>query len=121
MNCSCINACDDDFAEMISEKQVKARKTHRCVECRKAINLGDEYYSETVFYDGKKETIRTCLDCKSARDAFFCSWQFGEIWSDLLSEIDSNDGDLSQSSIAGLTPGARAKVCDLIEDYWEEE
>jgi len=67
----------------------------------------------------------TCLDCKSIRDEFFSEgWIYGSILDDLYTHFDATlsptEGGIDEKCLAVLTPGAREKVCELIETVWEE-
>ena len=65
--------------------------------------------------------VRTCLDCASIIDHIFCEYVIGGIWADLKDNLeDDPEFFIPESCLAKLTPKAREKVCDLIEEYWED-
>lgn len=49
--------------EVIQDKNVVARKQHRCYGCLSAINIGDTYNCQTNVGDGIINKIRSCLKC----------------------------------------------------------
>lgn len=46
---------------------VKARKEHRCGECKGTIAVGEEYERVTGKWDGKMRTYATCDKCRELR------------------------------------------------------
>lgn len=65
---------------------------------------------------------KTCLDCLSVREEFFKEgYQFGGIWKYMIEHIRDCGYDISESSIQALTPRARAKICDEIQNSWDDE
>lgn len=121
MNCSCINShYDHEPGYLLKDQVVKAAKQHKCCECGRSIEKGEEYELVVGKWDGGLSTYKTCLICCEVRKAFFCSWTYTQIWDDLLEYADQGEG-LSQTKIAELPTSARDKVCDFIEDSWEIE
>ena len=119
MECTRIHGYDgDDFAHVVSERFTRARLPHTCMECGEQIHPGQLCYRERFVLHGKFTEHFTCHACKSLRDELFCSWTYGALWEDLRAEIDSADGELSMVAISRLHPKARAKVCDILEEYW---
>jgi len=77
--CACVDF--DVEAEFFSEKIVKARKHHKCVECGKGINPGERYETATGKWDGDIHTNKTCMICRAIRnDHMSCGWIYGELW-----------------------------------------
>jgi len=117
MECACVNVDVDDYADLISDTTPTARKVFKCHECKEGITPGQQYRREVTVYDGRLETNRTCLDCISIRNAFFCGgWYWGDILDSLKEAIWDSDGQISESCIASLTPGARERVCRMIDE-----
>lgn len=121
MDCACIDIdLDEDGGRILSDVMLKARKRYQCEECQQWIEVGEKYSRES-WADGRKVYMhRMCEGCRSVRDNLFCSWYYGMIWRLLEDEIIASDGDISQTAIGHLTPWARDKVCDMIEQYWDE-
>lgn len=121
MECSCVTVGLDDFARTISDKTRTARKKHKCGECRILIQPGDKYEHYTGVFDGEIFTAKTCNDCLSLRNAFFCEGYYWEqIWNDMHEHIRECNGELAEGKISSLTPIARDKVCGAIEEEWTE-
>jgi hypothetical protein len=45
----------------------KARKTHKCCECRGAIQAGEKYHYHHGVWDGRAESFKVCVECESLR------------------------------------------------------
>lgn len=57
----------DGTVEASHSTKVKARKEHRCCECRATINKGELYQREGVVFEGTARTYKTCSKCKKLR------------------------------------------------------
>ena len=78
-NCICIDV--DEYSTIISNKVIKARKSHFCEECKEFILPGQKYERNVNKYDGKLFVNKTCLPCLRIRNDYFkCGYYFGEIW-----------------------------------------
>jgi len=118
-DCGCVVADDYDGPEFYSETMRKARKEHRCTECRRIIEHGEHYEYVTGKWDGEFSEHKTCPDCLSIRKAFFCKgWGHGAIYEDLWDHIYYMDGSVSSDCIVPLTATARECVCAMIEEAW---
>jgi len=111
----------DEGPEVCSETRPKARKEHRCCECRRIIKKGEQYNNTSGLWDGGWDTYKTCTDCESIRDALFCSFIYETLWGQLSETFSDSPEVPSAECMMKLTKPARDKVCDLIEKYWEEE
>jgi len=63
-------SCDCDYAESPSvfhETRPKARKRHKCCECRGWIEPGEFYERYDGIWDGRADCNKTCLDCVQLR------------------------------------------------------
>lgn len=119
MNCSCIiNMGTDGYARGVCDEWRNARKTHKCGECYRMIQIGEKYKCEKNVYEGELETFKTCTDCMSVRDALFCNWMYGEIWEAVGEEV--NNGDIPESCLAEMTKNARDKICEMIQERWKD-
>jgi hypothetical protein len=120
--CGCIYidadcSCDDFQTADIR----KARKEHKCCACRRVIQPGEEYERVFGVWDADPATYKTCQDCLSLREVFFCeSYYYTSIWSDFEYHVHEMLGEISSSCLTSLTKRARDKACDIIEQYWEE-
>ena len=120
-DCSCVYFYTNDFEGPSCYAQTfrKARKTHRCYECHSEIRRGDRYEEVTGVWDGRPDRFRTCLDCVSVRDAFFCDgFEYGGVWEYLHEHLRNCAHTTPTEALARLTPYAREEVCSFIEKQW---
>ena len=61
------NFDDGDFPEVWRTSTPRARKSHQCDECRRAIQPGETYTRDFSVYDGRADTFITCGHCYVAR------------------------------------------------------
>jgi len=123
MDCACFDADVDDYVTPISDTKPTARKEHTCCECGRIIRIGERYRLEKNVFDGSFDTFKTCVDCDSVRTHLVCSFYYTQVW-ELVTEnirecalFDS----IPYSKIAKLTPLAREQVCEIIEEYWDDQ
>ena len=120
MDCSTVSCYADEECQVISATRQKARKLHRCNECKRTIDFKEEY-ERFVGKDDNLFTIKTCSDCLSARDVFFNDGYFYTmVWEQLEEHIHECCGDISESKISELSPRAQRRVCDIIAECWEK-
>lgn len=123
VGCACeieidTQGCGPSFA---STKLLKARKDHRCFECKGAIKKGTQYEKVAGKWGTGFETFKTCGDCGSLRTEFFRSGHyFGRIWEDFEIYVDEVAAEISEKCMSNLTPSAREKACNIIQEYWEK-
>ena len=118
MSCSCqIDTNYDNGPDFCTESIVTARKEHKCYECGDIIKPKEQYENCSGKWDGEMKSFKTCLVCKEIRDAFFCSWTYGEVFLNLEEEICETDGNLSQECINSLSEPAKKIVIGMIDDY----
>ena len=55
--------CDYDQPDVFEQSDVKARKFHRCSECRGWIAPGETYRKSFGVWDGSAQSFKTCRDC----------------------------------------------------------
>lgn len=60
--------CFDNYPTFYNAKIVKARKLHKCCECRQPIETGTHYHRADGLWDGEVSTFKTCLECKRLID-----------------------------------------------------
>jgi hypothetical protein len=77
----CLDHGYEGWNEFFVQKVVKARKQHKCVECRRGIKIGERYENSSGKYDDCFFRDHTCLICAEIREAFVCgSFTFGELY-----------------------------------------
>ena len=71
----------DPWEVQRASRQRRARKAHRCAECRRIIDRGEIYSNERWrFHDGLME-YKLCADCRSAA-RLLASYEMGRMWFD---------------------------------------
>ncbi|RLI71035.1 hypothetical protein DRO91_06085 [Candidatus Heimdallarchaeota archaeon] len=121
MDCTCTIDIDDQSGgwDVYSSTTIKARKKHKCTECHRVIEPGETYERVKGLFDGCWWEHKTCVDCLSIRNEFFCSWTFESVVEHLNEYINDADGEIPEDCIANLTLPARERVCEVIEEHWE--
>jgi hypothetical protein len=73
--------CDADGPEAFRRIERRARKMHRCCECKGLIRPGERYEYCSGVWDGEGASFKTCLDCSEIRqhDLLECAPCFGEL------------------------------------------
>ena len=61
--------CDYELPEVYRQSDVRARKWHRCSECRGWIAPGETYRKFFGVWDGDARNYATCSDCQQ-----FAAW-----------------------------------------------
>lgn len=82
--------CDCENPILYTEKIVKARKPQKCEECRRLIEVGEQYQKIKGLWDGDFQEFETCLECSEKRvqveRLIECCVPFGEL-RDYMREI----------------------------------
>jgi len=122
-SCGCIYVdSSDSVASFVTERVQTARKEHKCFECGRKILPGEKYETASGVWDDRWDTYKTCEDCLSVRAEFFCDGFFyGDIWSNVAEHVCDLGGHIDSSCLTRLSKRARDEMCDLIENYWEED
>lgn len=58
-----VDCSDGEPLDVDSERQVRARKEHRCAACKEAIERGHLYVRHTLIYAGQVDETVRCLRC----------------------------------------------------------
>ena len=56
-----------DGPQVADHRVVRARKSHRCAECGRVIEVGETYHYDFQVYDGCPGTWHTCQHCRVAQ------------------------------------------------------
>lgn len=119
MDCATVSVDVDEYCTTLRREIRTARKQHKCGECRNQIFPGDKYEYYVGVFDGEIFKHKTCSDCVSLRKTFFSDgYYYGMIREQLSEHISECYGEISESKISELQPGAREWVCTEIEGYW---
>ena len=118
--------CDDNPPKFYGCIDRKARKPHRCSECRRTIARGEQYREHSGLWDGHFDTFRWCAHCEAAHaiadrawseyqrkfdrfhveDLCFC---FGGLWEAIEESFRDWAGYREHAHVARLIAGARRK------------
>jgi len=113
---------DGDFPEFYFAKMVIAKKTHWCCECGRKISTGERYENARGKWYGGFQVFKTCANCLSIQSLFCSDPAHRELYPALIEEIyESGDGECIANNLDKLTPAARAKVCEILDEYWKEK
>lgn len=100
----CIGGWDGDPPEMYVDKMVRARKPHKCYECNRRIQPGEEYNRVVGKWDGEFGQYTFCSECHEIQTAFSCdnSRLFGCLWEEIEEYLfpEMNTGCLSKLTTA---------------------
>ena len=87
-------SCDYDPPSVFSSKMVKARKQHRCDECRRRISAGERYSYVFGVWDGYANSFHICANCEEIRSFVsinipcFC-WAYGNMLEDAREAVEA--------------------------------
>lgn len=89
--------CDIDIMpQFFSVSTPRARKEHRCYECKSVIHIGENYECANGKWDAGMQTFKTCNSCIQLRekllkeDECFCP-AFGELLVDAQEYVRYDD------------------------------
>ncbi len=94
----------DDYVDLLSSKTPKARKAHKCEECGRQIEPGENYVYETWLWEGDMSFGKTCLQCRAATHwlNIVCSgWVYNMVIDDLHEHI-REEPDVVSSKLVRL-------------------
>ena len=117
--CSIDIDCDGGGPECGTIKDRKARKEHKCCECNRTILKGEVYRDESGIWEGKPDCFKTCKDCLSVRDVYFCGFEYGRLWECLTEEI--RESDMLDGRLKSVTVKACFDILGIHQDKWDEE
>jgi hypothetical protein len=64
-----VDSCDESFTVYHQPRHTKARKAHKCDECRREIEPHEYYYRADGLFEGSWNIYRICAHCYVA-----CEW-----------------------------------------------
>lgn len=82
----CIGGQDfDGMIENLDMHLIRARKPHKCYECRRDIQAGSECERGSGLWEGKFDAWHTCMDCYHIRVGLTCDGPsaLGVLWEDI--------------------------------------
>lgn len=108
-----MDACYCDYGDgpsVMDEKTVKAKKAHKCSECRGTILAGEAYLKTWGIWASEARTFKRCSDCSElmawaeAHVKCIC-WLYGDAHTNILEAMTEYDDECP-----GLLAEAEAKV-----------
>lgn len=111
-NCDvCIGYDTGEYAEFWQEREVKARKPHKCCECLADISAGAVYTKTIGKYEGDFFSFETCALCGEIREVFGCGdgVPYTELWERMRDNAFPNLTTASPC-FRELTPAAKDEV-----------
>lgn len=60
--------CDCEMPSVFNQTKPRARKRHRCCECRGWIEAGERYEYSWGIWDGDADSYKTCFGCAELRE-----------------------------------------------------
>ena len=120
-DCGCISCEIESQASAFWGQVRKARVEHTCSECGETIVVCQQYEYARGIWDNSPATFKTCLPCCEIRESLFCDgFLYGDIWEAVAQHVHDLGGEFPSSCLAEMSPQAREKMCDVIEQYWED-
>lgn len=106
----CMLDYSDGAVSMIGDEWRKAKKEHRCKECKRTIEPGERYSYETFHWDGEFHVHKTCEHCIVVRDwlqAECGGWLFGGVEED----FDEHSNKYGRADLLRISVGMDWKWC----------
>ncbi len=125
-SCSCVYVGYDPV-DFYHQQKRKARKEHICGECSYKIQPGQIYldakYKSSDGLNGDSWiTHKVCPSCNALIEAFFCDgYIFGGVLESLYEHLQDQGGGVSEKCLRTLPEAARHRVCDMIEEVWDDQ
>ena len=112
----CIGGGDvDGYPEFFEEAWPKARREHRCCECRQMIQKGEKYQACSGKFDGAFFCDKTCAACAEIRHAYSCGDSepcFGDLWSSFRERDAFRELRMAGECWDSLSAPAKAKLLE---------
>ena len=112
-----VEYCDEIF-EPLGKTVFKARKPHRCGECRRTIEPGETYERHAGPFDGQFTVHKTCRHCVAVREWLLqvCSgWMYGSVSEDLYEHFREGYGLWLGRAVVGMQNHWKGRSGSLME------
>jgi hypothetical protein len=116
-DCSCLyDSGDGDQPSFHSRAWRKARKPHKCYECRRTIQPGELYEHFSGKWEHGIDTYSTCAECQNIRASLYCGqeWTFGCLWEDVEEQLFRETGLTVECIDKLTTPEAK----HMLQQRW---
>lgn len=97
-----IDDADGNVTNLGPGRYVTARSTHKCAECARRIDPGEQYHRETFVFDGRFTLHKTCAHCMVVRQWLQdeCGgWCYGSVEEDAADHSSAYGVDLARAVI----------------------
>lgn len=101
-----------DGPDFMQATKLKARKAHKCGECRREIAAGETYERTVSIYDGTASTYKTCSHCLVIADWLSENCD-GYIYSQVIEDFEEHASEYSREDIGAIAAGARRAWRDI--------
>lgn len=117
-DCGCVyTSYDGDCASVSSTEKPKARKPHKCCECRETIPVGAVHEKTTGRWDDEWLTYRTCLACVEIRQLLYCDGgNYTALWEDVREYFHGGGNPMGCINKLDST-AAKTKLAAEYQDY----
>lgn len=109
---------DADPVEFFDRREVKARKSHVCIECKGTIAVGERHSYIVYTFEGKFCSERICLGCHEVAAEFTFDIYGGTLWSHFADEWEN--GAHIQACLNRLSTVAAKRHMKRQWDAWHE-
>lgn len=109
-----------ELPECSTRANPKARKEHRCCECRGTIFIGEHYEKESGIWAGEPASFKTCSDCTELRKSVNAEIEYDDeknAFGDMCSYIETDE---ESSEFLRIMRKRNAKINDSWLK-WESE
>lgn len=112
-------SCDGDGPSAMWDSRPKAKKRHKCCECRGWIEAGETYWRVRGVWDGEPHTFAMCTDCEAlmlwaGEDADCFCWSFGNVHGDVIDFFDESGDKALIAEAEARVKDIRSKRRDLV-------
>ena len=111
----CIGGGESDgHFDFYNKTNPKARKAHKCSECRRLIEIGQTYERAVMKWEGDLETFKTCSDCVQIRSGLSCGEgvEYTNLWQEVYDYVFPN---MTQACIDKVNTVSAKKY---LQDRW---
>ena len=100
-----IEDCDEQYT-VYRQQVLKAKKQHKCTECKRVIERGETYRRTAGLYDGEWTIGKVCAHCKTATDWLKANCG-GYLDHSVLEDMEQHFEEYSRMDLARVVVGMR--------------
>ena len=111
--------CDNEPPSAYWETRPKAKKRHKCDECRGWIEPGEVYLAVRGVWEGEPQSFKHCPDCLEliawAKEKSEClCFSFGNVHQDIIDDADYSGDEAYEAEALARIKGIRSKRRDPV-------